>query len=165
MGSAWLGGVMLTSRKILIVEGCGDLLDLLGQALALLGWETVLAESGPEAINKLELEHDLPSVVLLDMRTPVMNGTELAATLKAHPAYKEIPILAAAGHSGGMTRNRCLALGCDDFIAKPFAFLDLEMRLTNILSVQRLKTIKATDPMNLEFIRRERTLRAAAFAD
>jgi CheY-like chemotaxis protein len=118
-----------------------------------------------EAINKLELEHDLPSVVLLDMRTPVMNGTELAATLKAHPAYKEIPILAAGGHFGGLTRDRCLALGCDDFIAKPFAFLDLEMRLTNILSVQRLKTIRATDPMNLEFKRRERTLRAPAFEE
>ncbi|HEY5541632.1 MAG TPA: response regulator, partial [Candidatus Binatia bacterium] len=85
---------MLTSRKILIVKDCGDLLDLLGEALALLGWETILAESGREAMNKLE--HDMPSVVLLDVRTPVMNGIELAASLKAHPAYKKIPILAAS---------------------------------------------------------------------
>ena len=45
---------MLTSKKILIVEGSSDLLNLLGEALALLGWETILAESGREAINKLE---------------------------------------------------------------------------------------------------------------
>lgn len=92
----------------------------LGEALALLGWETILAESGREAMNKLE--QDLPSVVLLDMRTPVRNGIELAASLKAHRGYKKIPILAASGYSGGLTQERRLAAGCDDFIANPFHF-------------------------------------------
>ena len=147
---------MLTSKKILIVEGSSDLLNLLGEALALLGWETILAESGREAINKLEGERDLPSVVLLDMRTPVMNGVKLAATLKAHPVYKEIPILAASGHSRGLTRERCLALGCDDFISRPIEVPELEMRLTNILAVERRKAITATDPTNLESNQQER---------
>jgi CheY-like chemotaxis protein len=146
---------MLPSRKILIVEDCGELLDLLGEALALLGWETIPAESGREALDKLECE--TPSVILLDMRTPVMNGIELAVSLKAHPAYKNIPILAASASSGGLTRERCLALGCDDFISKPLALPELEMHLTNILSVERLKTIRATDPKNLESNRRERS--------
>jgi len=65
MGSAWFGGYMLTSKKILIVEECDDLLDLLGEALALLGWETILAESGRESLAKLE--HDTPRVILMDM--------------------------------------------------------------------------------------------------
>ena len=150
---------MLTSRKILIVEDCGDLLDLLGEALALLGWDTILAESSQEAMNKLE--DDLPSVVLLNMRTPVMNGIKLAASLKAHPVYKTIPILAASGHSRGLNRERCLALGCDDFISKPLALPELEMHLTNILSVQRLKTIRATDPLNLASTPRQRSSRGA----
>ncbi len=124
---------MSTSRKILIVEDRDDLLELLGEALNLLGWETILAENGREAMNKLE--HDLPSVVLLDIRTPVVNGIELAASLKAHPIYKNIPILAVSGSAGGLTRERCLALGCDDFIAKPLALGELERRLNNILSM------------------------------
>jgi two-component system cell cycle response regulator DivK len=160
MGSAWFGGFILTSRKILIVEDCGDLLNLLGEALALLGWETILAESGRETMNKLELERDLPSVVLLDMRTPVI-GIKLAASLKAHPVYKYIPILAVSGQSRGVTRERCLALGCDDFISKPFALPELEMRLTNILAVERRKAIMATDPTNLESNRQERRSRGA----
>ena len=135
---------MLTSRKILTVEDYGDLLDLLGKALALLGWDPILAESGREALDKLERE--TPSVIFLNMRTPVMNGIELAVSLKTHPAYKNIPILAASGHSGGLTRERCLALGCDDFIAKPLALPDLEMHLTNILSVERLKNHKGNRP-------------------
>jgi CheY-like chemotaxis protein len=151
---------MLTSKKILIVEGSGDLLNLLGEALALLGWETILAESDREAINKLEGERDLPSVVLLDMRTPVI-GIKLAATLKVHPVYKKIPILAASGQSRGLIRERCLALGCDDFIPRPLELPELEMRLTNILAVERRKAIRATDPMNLESNRWERRSRGA----
>jgi CheY-like chemotaxis protein len=152
---------MFTSKKILIVEDCGEVLNLLGEALALLGWETILAESDREAINKLEGEHDLPSVVLLDMRTPVMNGVKLAATLKAHPVYKKIPILAAWGRSRGLTGESCRALGCDDFIPRPLEVPELEMRLTNILAVERRKAIKATDPMNLESNRWERRSRGA----
>ena len=146
---------MLTSRKILVVEDCADLLDLLGEALALLGWETILAESDGEAMNKLG--DDFPSVILMDMPTPVMNGIKLAASLKAHPAYKKIPILAVSGSSSGLTRERCLALGCDDFIAKPFALPELESRLKNILATEKRKTITATDPMILTANRRERT--------
>ena len=151
---------MLTSKKILIVEDCGEVLNLLGEALALLGWETILAESGPEAMNKLELEYDLPSVVLLDMRTPVI-GIKLAASLKAHPVYKNIPILAVSGQSRGLTGERCRALGCDDFIPRPLELPELETRLTKILAAARLKTIRATDPMNLESNRWEQRSRGA----
>ena len=86
-----------------------------------------------------------------------MNGIKLAASLKSHPVYKKILILAASGHSRGLTRERCLALGCDDFISKPLVLPELEMHLTNILSVERLKAIRATDPMNLASNRPERT--------
>jgi CheY-like chemotaxis protein len=86
---------------------------------------------------------------------------KLAASLKAHPVYKYIPILAVSGQSRGVTRERCLALGCDDFISKPFALPELEMRLTNILAVERRKAIMATDPMNLESNRQERRSRGA----
>ena len=151
---------MLTSKKILIVEDCGEVLNLLGEALALLGWETILAESGREAMNKLELEYDLPSVVLLDMRTPVI-GIKLVASLKAHPVYKNIPILAVSGQSRGLTGERCRALGCNDFISRPLELPELETRLTKILAADRLKTIRATDPMNLESNRWERRSRGA----
>jgi CheY-like chemotaxis protein len=152
---------MLTSKRILIIEDCGELLNLLGEALALLGWETILAESGREAMNKLKLEHDLPSVILLDTRTSVISGVKLVVTLKAHPVYNKIPILAANGHSRGLTREHCLALGCDDFIPRPLDLPDLVTRLTKILAAERLKTIRATGPMNLESNRRERRSRGA----
>ena len=150
---------MVTPRKILIVEDCADVLDLLGEALTLLGWETILAESGWEVREKLERE--TPNVIFLNMRSPVTHGIKLAASLKAHPAYKNIPILAASRNSPALSREHCRELGFDDFIAKPLVLPELEMRLTNILSVQRQKTIRATDPVNLESNRRQRKSRRA----
>ena len=138
----------MTPKKILIVEDCPDVLELLAEALTLLGWETILAGDGWEMRDKLQSE--TPNVIFLNMRSPVMHGIKLAASVKAHPAYKNIPILAASRRSPTLSRERCQELGLDDFIAKPLVLPELEMRLTNILSVERQKTTRATDPAKLD---------------
>jgi two-component system alkaline phosphatase synthesis response regulator PhoP len=132
---------MTTAKKVLVVEDCSDVLELLQKGLALLGWNVALARSGREALNKLA--SDSPSVILLDMRTPEMNGFELVRILKAHPVYGKIPILAAGGYYGHITREQCLAAGFTDLIAKPFAFSELETHLAELLSAGKPKTIDA----------------------
>jgi len=140
---------MLKSRKILIVEDRGDLRELLGEALVLMGWEAILAESRREALDKIECE--IPNVIFLSLRMTFMDGVKLAVTLKAHPVYKNIPILAAGASCSGLTRQRCLALGFDEFIAKPFALPELERRLEGMLSADRRRAIRATYASSLEF--------------
>src|SRR5215208_5858671 len=117
---------MFTSRKILIVEDYGDLFDLLGEAMALLGWESIFAANSQEALDMLE--HDTPSTILVNVRAPVTNGINLLVSIKAHPTYAKIPVLAAIGRRGGLTRECCVALGCDDVILRPLVFAELEMR-------------------------------------
>ena len=140
---------MFTSRKILIVEAYGDLFDLLGEAMALLGWESIFAANNQEALDMLE--HDTPSTILLNVRAPVTNGINLLVSIKAHPTYAKIPVLAAIGRRGGLTRECCVALGCDDVIWRPFVFAELEMRLSNIMSLERRKLISSTAPVSLSF--------------
>ena len=129
------------ARKVLVVEDCRDLRELLHKGLTLLGWEVVLASCGPEALNKIA--SDSPGVILIDMRMPQVNGFELVRTLKAHPVYGKIPILAASGYSDRLSRQQCLAAGCADLIAKPFAFSELETQLADLLSAGKPKTIDA----------------------
>lgn len=143
MGNALLGGEQLMSRKILIVEDSCDLREMLGTVLTARGWNAILAESGRKALDKLERE--TPSVILMDMRMPDMNGFELATILKNHRVYRSIPILAATAFPDDIARQRCLSAGCDDFISKPFAIAALQTSLTNLVSVERSKTIVATD--------------------
>lgn len=142
MGNALLGGELLLSKKILVVEDSCDLREALGEILASRGWAPILAESGREALDKLECE--TPKVILMDMRLPDITGFKLAAILKKHPVYRNIPILAATANSGRIARQRCLVAGCDDFISKPFAIAVLERRLTNLVSAETPKTIVAT---------------------
>jgi CheY-like chemotaxis protein len=130
-------------RKVLVVEDICELLELLGKVLASRGWDAILADSGQKALNKLEYES--PNVILLDMRLPDINGFELAAILKKHPVYKNIPILAASGYSDCLARDRCLAAGCDDFISKPFALSALETRLTYLVSARRQNKTMSAD--------------------
>jgi CheY-like chemotaxis protein len=142
MGSVWFGGELLMSRKILIVEDCFDLREMLGTVLTACGWNPTLVESGRKALDKLERE--TPGIILLDMRMPDMNGFELATILKKHPVYRSIPILAATAFPDHIARQRCLAAGCDDFISKPFAIAALQTSLTNLVSGERPKAIAAT---------------------
>ena len=64
MGNVWFGGELLMSRKILIVEDYCDLREMLGTVLTACGWNPILAESGREALDKLECE--TPRVILMD---------------------------------------------------------------------------------------------------
>lgn len=124
------------SKKILVVEDHGVLLELLGKGLTLRGWDTTLAGSGAEALKKLE-EH-LPNVILTDMRMPAMNGIELVQILKAHPVYGKIPILAVSGASSRQRRQQYLTAGCDDFISKPFTISAVDQALVALVSAKRL---------------------------
>jgi CheY-like chemotaxis protein len=142
MGNVWLGGELLMSKKILIVEDYRDLREMLGTVLTACGWNPILAESGRKALDKLEGE--TPSVILIDMRLPDMNGFELTAILKKHPVYRSIPILGTTAYPGRVGRRRCLAAGCDDFISKPFAIAELQMSLTNLVTGERPKVAPAT---------------------
>jgi two-component system cell cycle response regulator DivK len=126
---------MTSAKKVLVVEDHADLLFILEKLLTLFGWDTILAGSGREALNKLECH--LPNVILMDMRMPGMNGFQLAGILKRHPVYRNIPILAASAYTGPLARERCLAAGCDDFISKPFAVSELRQVLTCLAATER----------------------------
>jgi len=135
MGKALLGGELLLAKKILIVEDCFDLRELLGCGLASLGWNPILAGSVRESLAKLACE--TPNVILIDKGLGVMNGFELAAVLKRHPVYKRIPILGTTAFPGRLVRQHCLAAGCDEFIAKPFGVAALHRRLTQLIYGER----------------------------
>jgi DNA-binding response OmpR family regulator len=72
MGNALLGGELLLSKKILVVEDFCHLRELLGKIVASRGWDPILAESAREALAKLECQ--TPRVILMDMRLPDISG-------------------------------------------------------------------------------------------
>lgn len=114
---------------------------MLGVILTYWGWDPVLTRSGREALTKLERQ--IPRVIVLDMCLPDMRGWDLAAIVKGHPSYWGIPILATTAEHGSDALQRCLAAGCDDFIAKPFAIPALVKVVANLASKEKPKPVSA----------------------
>ncbi len=82
------------------------------------GAELIVAESGEEALC-LAVDNE-PILILMDIHLPGMDGFEAARALRSDPRTKEMPIWAITAYARTEDRDKALAAGCDDYIAKPF---------------------------------------------
>ena len=119
-------------QKILVVDDQEENLELLGHQLRAAGWQVSLAKNGKEALEKVEIYR--PDVIVLDMMMPEMDGFQMARCVKENPDYQNIRVVAATSLCSPGDRDRCLAAGCDDYMAKPFTSQDLEEHLASLLS-------------------------------
>jgi CheY-like chemotaxis protein len=115
-------------QKILIVDDHEENLEFLGHQLRAVGWQVVLAKNGKEALERIATHR--PHVIVLDMVMPEMDGFQVAKFVKDNPEYRGIRVVAATSLSNPGDRNRCLAAGCDDYVAKPYTLQELQQRLT-----------------------------------
>src|SRR2546430_3345230 len=122
-----------TMQKILVVDDHEDILETLGHQLTEAGWQVVIAKNGKEALQKLETYR--PNVIVLDMIMPEMDGFQVARSVKQNPDYKDIRIVAATTLYSRADRDRCLAAGCDDYVAKPFTLQELQRHLTHLTDI------------------------------
>jgi CheY-like chemotaxis protein len=106
-------------KKILLVEDNPDLRDLVQRQLGLLGYDSVLARDGQEAVRLAESE--LPDVIIMDLFLPKFDGLEAAARIRKNPNLQSVPIVAATGRAEPGDRELCLNAGCDEYLAKPYA--------------------------------------------
>lgn len=118
-------------QKILIVDNEAQILARLSHLLTASGWNVITAINGKDALEKVKTSR--PDAIVLDMIMPEMDGFQVARSLKSHPDYRSIPIVAATSLSTRADRERCLAAGCDDYVAKPFTMKELQQRLNSLL--------------------------------
>lgn len=106
--------------RILIVDDHPVNLEVAAAMLGKLGCEADTVESGQDALVMMEWkEYDL---LLMDCEMPVMDGFETTRRIRAAEGGKRrIPIAALTAHAIVGARERCLAAGMDDYLAKPFA--------------------------------------------
>jgi len=120
-------------RTILIVDDELKSREFLSRVLGGSGWDVITANNGRDALEKIKISR--PHAIVLDMTMPEMDGFEVARSLKSNPEYRTIPILAATGLCSWGDRQRCLAAGCDDYVAKPFTVQQLQQHLVSLLQI------------------------------
>ncbi len=118
-------------KKILIIEDHADMRELLTWQIELMGFAADTARQGREGLQKAQSGN--PSLIILDIMMPGMDGWEAARELKANAATKDIPILAATALFRDADLQNCLAAGCSGYIVKPFTFQELQGKVKELL--------------------------------
>jgi putative two-component system response regulator len=102
----------------------------------------VFARSGPEALRAVA-KHQ-PSLILLDICMPAMDGYEVCCRLKADPASMEIPVIFVTALSEADNEELGFAAGCVDYIAKPISPPIVKARVRTHLSLVRSAKLEAS---------------------
>lgn len=113
--------------KLLLVEDNEENFDMLSRRLERRGYEVVRAVDGQDAIDKAHSEQ--PDLILLDMSLPVIEGWEVARSLRTESDMAALPIIALTAHAMAEDRERALESGCDEYETKP---IDLPRLLEKI---------------------------------
>lgn len=118
----------------LVVDDVKENRDILSHMLQDIGVEVRQATNGLEAVNALHTK--LSNIVFMDIRMPVMNGTEALNRIRQDFADKQIPCIAISASTLRHQTKQMLDVGFDDFISKPFRFEEVYDRLVKFLDVE-----------------------------
>ena len=116
---------------VLVVDDDQLLLRLLEINLNKVGCEVLKALDGPTALRIAAEE--APSLILLDLMMPRMDGWEVMRQLKESENTRDIPVIFVTGKVDIGTRSRILEMGADDFVAKPFDVIELRKTIRALL--------------------------------
>lgn len=126
--------------RILIVDDEPFNVDYLEQELDDLGYDTLAAANGLQALELVERE--LPDMLLLDIMMPGMDGFEVLRQLKAAAAWRDIPVVIISALTDMDSIVHGIELGAEDYLPKPFNPLLLNARLASGLGRKRLRDLE-----------------------
>jgi signal transduction histidine kinase len=120
----------MSSLSILVAEDDATNQKVIKAMLQRLGHTVTLVDSGVRVLEILEKnEFD---VILMDYHMPEMDGIEATRRLRAQSEYRDIPVIALTAATSTDERDKCLAVGMNDFLSKPYTLKGLTNVLGNL---------------------------------
>jgi two-component system sensor histidine kinase/response regulator len=126
----------LRGRRVLLVEDnefnqivASELLGEVG------GMDVTIAHNGQEALRFVRAQRF--DAVLMDVQMPVMDGYQATALIRQDTAQRSLPIIAMTAHAMARDREKCLAVGMNDYVTKPFDPAELFSVLANWIGIDR----------------------------
>lgn len=107
----------MARAPILIIDDNPLNLKLVNYLLTAKGYEIHTATNAEEAMSLLSTFQ--PSLILMDLQLPGMDGLTLTRQLKSDPKYQKIPIIAITAYAMKGDKEKALEAGCDGYISKP----------------------------------------------
>lgn len=135
----------MPNDTILAVDDEVHILELISFNLKSAGYNVVTALTGEEALKRCEVEK--PSLVLLDIMLPGIDGLEVCRRLKGDRTTSNIPIIMLTARGDEVDKILGLELGADDYITKPFSVRELAARVKSLL--RRVAPQQESEPQTL----------------
>lgn len=110
---------VLDGRRILLAEDDVRNIFALSSVFEPLGAKLVIARNGKEALQKLESDSAQIDLVLMDIMMPEMDGLTALQHIRERAEWASLPVIALTAKAMADDRERCLAAGANDYIAKP----------------------------------------------
>jgi DNA-binding response OmpR family regulator len=123
----------MAEPRVLIVDDNPDILVLLRTNLRAAGLDTLEAQNGRVALQKIDEED--PDVVLLDLMMPVMDGWAVLDELQARPRHP--PVIVVSAVEAAASVERAQRMGVAAYVTKPFNVQGLIELIRSVLSGQR----------------------------
>ena len=117
--------------RILIVEDDPDIANLLAHSMKKAGFAADVVLTGATVVA--QVRRDQPSLLLLDVMLPGLDGLEVCRALRADPSTAAIPIIMITARVDEADRIGGLELGADDYITKPFSPNEVVARVRALL--------------------------------
>jgi DNA-binding response OmpR family regulator len=125
--------------RVLVIEDNRDLAFAVVSALESEGFEVIVAESGPEGVEKGQTV--AAEVIILDLMLPGFDGYRVLRTLRGNGVETPILILTARGEEDDKVKG--FRLGADDYVTKPFGAMELVARVDALTRRPRLAKPRA----------------------
>jgi two-component system OmpR family response regulator len=120
---------------VLVIEDDPEILKLLQIFLKLEGFETRIASNRDEIVAAFRTP-PLPELVLLDIRLPDINGFDVLARMRQHPAMKTLPVIMLTAEATREAVLKGLVGGADGFVTKPFQIDRLVKAVKTVLGLK-----------------------------
>jgi len=136
----------VTAARILVVDDEADISTILTVTLRRAGYEVASAADGIEAIEAIHRQ--APDLILLDVMMPRSDGLETLKRIRQHPPTAQVPVIMLTARAGLADKMKGFERGADDYVAKPFAFAELLVRVKALLRrgpVSRSSVVRVAD--------------------
>lgn len=120
-------------KRALIIEDDPDIAETLRYNLAAEGFATRVALTGEDGLSLALDAQSAPTLIILDLMLPGMNGMDLCRRLRREDHTRRTPIIMLTAKASEADRVAGLDIGADDYIAKPFSVRELLARVRAVL--------------------------------
>ena len=131
----------MVKTRVLVVDDEASIRRFVSASLRAEGYEVSLAADGEEALHTVE--ETMPGMVILDIMMPKMDGFEVCRRIRE---WSQVPLMMLSALGDERDKVKCLRLGADDYLVKPFGIQELIARVEAVLRRTRAAEMPQVGP-------------------